>query len=55
MTLLKNIKLINCVYEIAENIESVVLREKQLNHWQKDWKFNLIKKIIISLVIFYSL
>lgn len=29
-------------YEVAENIESVILREKQLNCWQRDWKFNLI-------------
>lgn len=31
-------------YEIAENIESAILREKQLKRWHKDWKINLIKQ-----------
>ncbi|AIT10204.1 hypothetical protein LO80_09630 [Candidatus Francisella endociliophora] len=31
-------------YEIAENIESAILREKQLKRWHKDWKVNLIKQ-----------
>ncbi|GMN88943.1 GIY-YIG nuclease family protein [Francisella sciaenopsi] len=31
-------------YEIAENIEFAILREKQLKRWHKDWKINLIKQ-----------
>ncbi|QLE79944.1 GIY-YIG nuclease family protein [Francisella sp. Scap27] len=31
-------------YEIAEEITSAILREKQLKYWHRDWKFNLIKQ-----------
>lgn len=31
-------------YEISENIESAILREKQLKKWNRDWKIKLIEK-----------
>lgn len=31
-------------YEIAYDIESAILREKQLKRWHRDWKINLIKE-----------
>lgn len=30
-------------FEIADNIETAIAREKQLKRWHRDWKFNLIK------------
>lgn len=30
-------------YEIADNIESAIEREKQLKRWHRQWKINLIK------------
>lgn len=30
-------------YEIFENIQLAIKREKQLRNWHRDWKFNLIK------------
>ena len=32
-------------YEVFENIEYAILREKQLKKWKKDHKINLIQKI----------
>lgn len=32
-------------YEIAENIESAILREKQLKKWKRQWKVELIERI----------
>jgi len=29
-------------YEVAENIESAIKREKQLKNWHRAWKVNLI-------------
>lgn len=29
-------------YEITNNIESAINREKQLKNWHRDWKMNLI-------------
>ena len=31
-------------YEITENIESAINREKQLKRWHREWKINLIKE-----------
>ena len=30
-------------YETTENIESAILREKQLKNWHRSWKINLIQ------------
>lgn len=30
-------------YEVFENIECAISREKQLKRWHREWKFNLIK------------
>ncbi len=30
-------------YESTENIESAILREKQLKNWHRQWKINLIQ------------
>lgn len=30
-------------YEAADDIESAILREKQLKRWHRQWKINLIK------------
>ena len=32
-------------YELTENIESALNREKQLKRWHRQWKINLIKKM----------
>lgn len=34
-------------YEISDSVESAILREKQLKRWNRQWKINLIKKIIL--------
>ena len=31
-------------YEMTENIESAILREKQLKKWHRQWKINMIKE-----------
>ena len=41
-------------YEVAEEIGSAILREKQLKNWHKDWKFNLIKKFNHDLIDLYE-
>ena len=30
-------------YEAIDNIESAIIREKQLKKWKRDWKIKLIK------------
>lgn len=31
-------------YEISSEIESAILREKQLKNWHREWKINLIRQ-----------
>ena len=31
-------------YEIAQDVESAIAREKQLKNWHREWKVNLIKQ-----------
>ncbi len=31
-------------YEVTEEVESAISREKQLKNWHKDWKINLINQ-----------
>ncbi len=32
-------------YELTNNVESALNREKQLKRWHRDWKINLIKEM----------
>lgn len=32
-------------YELTDSIESAINREKQLKHWHRQWKINLIKEM----------
>lgn len=31
-------------YEISNNIESAIIREKQLKKWKRNWKIRLIEE-----------
>ena len=31
-------------YEVIENVETALNREKQLKRWHRDWKINLIRE-----------
>jgi putative endonuclease len=41
-------------YEVADNIESAILREKQLKRWHRQWKINLIKNFNPTFEDLYS-
>ena len=32
-------------YELTENVETALNREKQLKRWHREWKINLIKQM----------
>ena len=32
-------------YELTDSIEAAINREKQLKHWHRQWKINLIKEM----------
>ena len=32
-------------YETSENMESAIIREKQLKEWKRQWKIELIEKL----------
>ena len=32
-------------YELHENMEAAITREKQLKKWNRSWKINLIEKV----------
>lgn len=41
-------------YEAAPNIESAIMREKQLKNWRRKWKTDLIKELNPSFEDLYS-
>jgi putative endonuclease len=48
-------KLVKLVYyEVFENIEDAIKREKQIKNWRREWKDNLIKKSNPSLIDLYN-
>ena len=32
-------------YEVHQEIEAAIIREKRLKHWNRDWKINLIEEV----------
>jgi len=32
-------------YEVSEDVESAIKREKQIKNWHRDWKMNLINQM----------
>jgi len=32
-------------YEVSEDIETAIKREKQIKNWHRDWKMNLINQV----------
>ena len=31
-------------YEVHESLESAITKEKQIKHWKRDWKINVIEE-----------
>ena len=38
-------------YEVSDNIENAIKKEKQIKNWHREWKINKIKEKIRSLKI----
>ena len=32
-------------YELCENVQSAISREKEIKHWKRDWKIQLIEAV----------
>ena len=41
-------------FEVFDQIDDAISREKQLKHWRREWKLNLIKKINPPMKDLYS-
>ncbi len=41
-------------YEVSDNIESAINREKQLKKWHRQWKINLVKEFNPTFEDLYS-
>lgn len=41
-------------FEVFDQIDDAISREKQLKHWRREWKLNLIKKTNPTLKDLYS-
>ena len=41
-------------FEVFDQIDDAISREKQLKHWNREWKLNLIKKTNLPLKDLYS-
>ena len=41
-------------YEIHDDAQSAILREKQLKKWRRTWKLRLIEKMNPSWIVLYN-